>query len=162
MKKSSWLCLLLLPVVFLTFGLKKVLQPTMTYQDVIISGKIQDKKTVYAAVNLLQKNLKAASEKDLPNYLATLVTSARQETEPEIQAFFSEQTLEHRLISVQVKSISQTKVTITAQQETLNLEKSNSEKNYPDHQTEANHTLIIEDGQWKIAETIMSATYFLN
>ena len=47
---------------------------------------------------------------------------------------------------------------VAAQQKTVN----QGQNDYRDHITQAHHTFVLENGQWKIKETVMTNTEFID
>lgn len=123
-----------------------------------ITGHISNEADVNETYNVLQENLKAANEKDVTAYTNTLITSAREETAKEMTPFFNDYDLENSLISFDVKKQSDDKIIVGTKQKTIN----KGTKEYRDHVTHATHTFVKEDGQWRIAETAMTKTDFIN
>ncbi|MGX7418241.1 hypothetical protein ACWOFR_05490 [Carnobacterium gallinarum] len=123
-----------------------------------ITGKITNQADAEAALNLIEKNLSYATENNLEGYLTTIVASGYLETKKEIAPFFKNYQLFHQLLSFEIMNQQEQRMRIQTQQKTLNKDKSD----YRSHIAEANYTLVKEDGVWKIQETIMTDTKFID
>ena len=124
----------------------------------LIRGKISDQTAVDQCLALLQKNLTAANEKNVEDYVQTLVKDAQEPTRKEMRAFFSEYDLTHTLLSFTVVKQEKKSMLVRAEQKTIN--QGNNE--FRNHISEANHTFVLEDSTWKIKETVMTNTEFLD
>ena len=71
-----------------------------------ITGKINNQRTANICHQLLQQNLKAATDKNLNDYLATLVKDAHKATTKEMQQFFKDYDVSHELLSFEVIDVS--------------------------------------------------------
>ncbi|EMF0089288.1 hypothetical protein EFL14_RS11245 [Enterococcus hirae] len=123
-----------------------------------ITGKINNQRTANICHQLLQQNLKAATDKNLNDYLATLVKDAHKATTKEMQQFFKDYDVSHELLSFEVIKQAPQSMLVAAEQKTVN----HGKKAYRDHITTAYHTFILEENEWKIKETTMTNTQFLN
>lgn len=130
---------------------------TLEYHDYQISGKITNKKEVKDAFDVIQSNLAAVSTNDSVRYSDTLVKEARKESKKEIEAFFQKYSVQQTILEVKVKKQTKQEIVFIVQQKSVSQQKSN----YRNHIATAAHTLVKENQQWKIAETIMSDTKFI-
>jgi hypothetical protein len=123
-----------------------------------VTGAVTDSTAAEDCLALLQQNLQAANQKDVEGYTATLVSSARESTAKEMRAFFAEYDLSHTLLSFEVVKQDADSMLVAAQQKTMN----HGKNDYRDHITQAHHTFVRENGQWKIKETVMTNTEFID
>lgn len=137
-----------------------------TYQDpedvhysIISDNEIT--KDIEEAVRVIEDNLRYAEVKDMDGYLSTIVSSAHEETREELAPFFEEYDLDHTILSVEVLRNEDDSLLIQTKQQTVMIDSIAGVEPYRDHIAEANHTLIRENGEWKIKETYMTNTVFL-
>lgn len=130
----------------------------ITTEDVLPTGKIEDKKAVTQCLFVLKKNLTAANEKDLTGYLQTLVPIARQDTKKEMTKFFKAYEVTHTLLSFEVIKEDKNSMLIATEQQALNQGK----KEFRDHISQVHHTFVKEKGTWYLQESIVTNTKFLN
>jgi len=104
------------------------------------------------------QNLTAASNKDIETYIDTLVSSAHEETAQEMTTFFDTYTLAHTLLSFEIVKQEASSMLVAAQQQTINL----GENSYRNHITQAHHTFVKEGAAWKIQQTVMTNTSFID
>ena len=123
-----------------------------------VTGAVTDSSAAQACLTVLKQNLQAATQKDVEGYTATLVTSARESTAREMHAFFAKYDLTHELLSFEVVKQEADSMLVAAQQKTVN----QGQNDYRDHITQAHHTFVLENGQWKIKETVMTNTEFID
>lgn len=117
-----------------------------------------DQEAAMQCFDLLQANLEAASSKDIDTYVATLVSTAQEETTNEMIPFFQEYTLAHTLLSFEVIKQDPSSMLVAAQQQTMNL----GENSYRNHITQAHHTFVKEGNEWRIQQTVMTNTSFID
>ncbi|MGX7060180.1 hypothetical protein [Vagococcus humatus] len=160
MRRKISLLLALLLLLFMGAGYLKEATDIAEASNKQVSptGNITDKKEAQKTLQLLVENLDAASQKDVNRYVDTLVTSAQTSTAKEMTVFFKTYTLEHRLLSFQVVKQETDHMLVKTKQQTLN----RGTSQYKDHITHANHTFVKENNKWKIEETIMTQTEFIN
>lgn len=127
-------------------------------ETVASTGKISNKKDVSACLQLLQQNLTAATNKDIDTYIETLVISAQKETYTEMAQFFETFDLRHDLLSFEVIKQEDTSMLVAARQKTVSV----TESEYRNHITQAHHTFVKENESWKIQETVMTDTQFID
>lgn len=162
-RKNKWLLLLIgtISLLLLVSQLTKVKPVLLGKTPVAVTGKISDEAEIVTAIDVIQTNLDAATTKDIETYVSTLIVSAQVETRNEMGKFFEDYSLEHTILEVKVVKQEPTKIMLKVSQQTLTQQGKKQKKKYRHHISEANHTLIKEDGQWKIAETAMSNTRFI-
>lgn len=129
-----------------------------TIADLQVTGAVTDSSAAQACLTVLKQNLEAASHKDVEDYTATLVASARESTAKEMRVFFAKYNLTHELLSFEVVKQETDSMLVAAQQKTIN----QGQNDYRDHITQAHHTFVLENGQWKIKETVMTNTEFID
>ncbi|MDT2835986.1 hypothetical protein P7H50_03665 [Enterococcus durans] len=117
----------------------------------ILSGKITDKKSAQNCLDLVKKNLAAATEKNLEAYLATLSDKAQADTKKELSSIDSYD-LEHELIAFKVLEQRPDSLFVEAFQRTSNQGKTH----YQNHIAQIHYTFMIEAGEWKITDAIIT------
>lgn len=117
----------------------------------ILSGKITDKKSTQNCLDLVKKNLAAATEKNLEAYLATLSDKAQADTKKELSSIDSYD-LEHELIAFKVLEQRPGSLFVEAFQRTSNQGKTH----YQNHIAQIHYTFMIEAGEWKITDAIIT------
>lgn len=127
-----------------------------------VEGEISNQAEAEAAVQVIQENLHYATLEDMDGYLSTLIAAAREATEKELSSVFAAYDLEHTILGVEVMEQQPGRMLIRTEQQTVMLDAVEGEKPYRNHIAEANHTLVKEDGSWKIEETIMTDTKFID
>ena len=75
-----------------------------------------------------------------------------------MHAFFAKYDLTHELLSFEVVKQEADSMLVAAQQKTVN----QGQNDYRAHITQAHHTFVLENGQWKIKETVMTNTEFID
>lgn len=127
-----------------------------------IEGEYNNAEDAQEAVQVIQNNLNFAQEENMEGYLSTLVSSAREETEEELAPFFETYDLEHTVLSIEILDQEEKRMLVKTEQQAVMVNSIDGAEQYRDHIAEANHTLIKEDEEWKIEETIMTDTLFLD
>ena len=138
-----------------------------TYQDpeeisYAIEGEFDNQKDIEEAIQVIEDSLEYATQEDMEGYLSTIVSSGREETKKELTPVFEDYDLEHTVLSAEVLEQEKNRVLIRVKQQTVMVDAVENIKPYRSHIAEANHELVKEDGQWKIKETIMTDTKFLD
>lgn len=149
-------------LVFLLSGCNKV--PNYQNPDDVeltIQSEYEINDDVLEAVHVIEDNLRYVEEEDMEGYVSTLVSRAREETSEELALFFEQYDLNITILSIEVLEQEESIMLIQTEQQTVEVGSVEDAPNYRDHIAEANHTLVKEDGEWKIEETIMTNTIFL-
>lgn len=123
--------------------------------------EITDREAVQEAVQVIEDNLAYAEEEDMDGYLSTIVSSAHENTRSELEAFFELYDLEHTVLGITVLEQDEESMLIEVFQQTVAVDQAEEADDYRDHLGVANHTLILEDGEWKISETVMTDNFFI-
>ncbi|KAF1303199.1 MULTISPECIES: hypothetical protein [Enterococcus] len=123
-----------------------------------VTGNIKNQEIAERCLQVLTDNLAAATTENIDNYLKTISEDSRSATKKEMTAFFSKYDLRHRLLSFEIVKQEKKSLLVEARQETIN----EGKEKYRDHVTQAFHTFVLEDGQWRIKETTMMDTQFLD
>lgn len=126
-----------------------------------IEGKFSDEQTVEEAVKVIEDNLRYASEEDMEGYVSTIIEVAREDTAAELATVFETYDLEHTLLSVEVLSQDEERLLIRTHQQTVMVNSIEGAENYRNHIAETNYTMLLENGEWKIEETAMTDTKFI-
>lgn len=126
-----------------------------------VEGELTDEVAAETAVQVIEDNLRYASAEDMDGYVSTLISSAREETAVELATVFETYDLEHTLLSVEVLEQEDERMLIRTQQQTVMVASIEGAENYRNHIAEANYTMLLEDGEWKIEETAMTDTKFI-
>lgn len=116
-----------------------------------LSGKITDKESAQNCLDLVKKNLAAATEKNLEAYLATLSDKAQADTKKELSSIDSYD-LEHELIAFKVLDQRPDSLFVEAFQRTNN----QGTTHYQNHIAQIHYTFMIEAGEWKITDAIIT------
>ncbi|MFL2134115.1 hypothetical protein [Desemzia sp. FAM 24101] len=127
-----------------------------------LEGEYDNTEDAQEVVQVIQDNLHYAQEEDMEGYLSTLISSAREETEEELFPFFESYDLEHTVLSVEILDQEENRMLIKTEQQAVMVDSVDGAEQYRDHIAEANHTVIKENEEWKIEETIMTDTLFLD
>lgn len=162
MKKNRRILLMPLILLLLIIYLAKPQAATAYTEGIPVFGSIHNQDDVEIAIKILKQNLQAATDKDLPAYLNSLVASAHNETSSDMSQFFADYNLSHELLSIEVLDQQPERMLLKASQRTKKQKGLPQKERYRDHLSDANHTLIKEGNQWKIAETVMTSTSFLD
>lgn len=126
-----------------------------------VEGEVKDTTAVEEAVQVIEDNLQYASKEDTDGYVSTIISSAREETASELAAVFETYDLEHTLLSVEILEQEETRMLIRTQQQTVMIDAVEGAENYRNHIAEANYTMFLEGNEWKIEETVMTDTKFI-
>lgn len=161
-KKHIFLIIVIIASLIAGFKLLKPEVQTQSESGIKITGNIKNKKVIEDGIEVIETNLKAVNKKDMPTYLSTLVKSAQEDTKEEMSQFFKEFTVENELLEIKVLDETTDRLLLQAQQKTTAPSDKKQKEKYRNHISTANHTLVKEDGEWKIAETIMTDTQFIN
>lgn len=141
---------------------------TIPYRDpATVSYEVQEKNKVTnvddleEAIQVVEKNIQAAEEEDIEAYLSTIIKSGHEDTAKELEEFFKSYDLEHTILAISVMDQEEDKMLLEVTQQSVATFVAEDAQEYKDHVAVANHTLVKEDGQWKVAETAMVETYFI-
>jgi hypothetical protein len=129
-----------------------------TASTIEITGTTANKEDTEECLELLKANLKAVNEKDVDAYVETLVSSAREETAAEMKTFFENYDIKNTLLKFNVVRTDNNTILVETKQKSINL----GTNEYKNHITYAQHTFITENGKWKIAQTAMTDTEFID
>lgn len=127
-----------------------------------IEGQFDQPKDVEEAVQIIENNLKYATNEDMEGYLSTIVNVGHEETEKELHSVFEDYDLEHTVLSAEVLEQEKDRMLIRTEQQTVMVDFVKDVKPYRSHIAEANYELVKEDGRWKIKETILTNTKFID
>lgn len=116
------------------------------------SGKITDQKSAQHCLDLVKKNLTAATEKNLKAYLATLSDNAQEATKKELSNIYSSYDLEHKLIAFEILEQQSNSLFVEAFQQTFN----RGTTHYQNHIAQIHYTFMLEAGEWKIADAVIT------
>ena len=126
-----------------------------------VTGTVTDEIAANEAVQVIEDNLQYASEEDMDGYVSTIISSAREETASELAAVFETYDLEHTLLSVEILEQEEGRMLIRTQQQTVMIDVIDGAESYRNHIAEANYTMFLEGNEWKIEETVMTDTKFI-
>lgn len=124
--------------------------------------EITDQRSVDEAVSVIEKNLAFAQEEDMEGYKTTIVESAHQNTTDELESFFADYDIEHTVLGMAVLEQEENRILLEVNQQSVALNVAEGAEDYRDHVAVANHTLVIENGEWKITDTTMTETFFID
>ena len=162
-KKVIWT--FLIGIVFLT-GCANTSGGLMYQQDpekvnYEIEGNISDDEAAKDAVEVIETNLYMSQEKDIDEYLNTIVSRAHEQTRKELIHFFENYDLEHTLLSIEIIDQSEDTIRLSTAQQTIVLDAKDGVDEYRNHIAEVSYTLIKENNLWKIEESITNNLIFL-
>lgn len=154
--------LLMLGAVFFLAGCGSVpsyqAPETISYQ---IEGELSNQEEAEKAVQVITDNLAFATSEDIDGYVSTIIESAHEETRKELSPVFEEYDLEHTILSIEILEQEENRMLIQAQQQTIMTSSAEGAPVYRNHIAEVNYTMTIENGEWKIEETAMTDTKFI-
>lgn len=155
--------ILMLSGIFLLTGCGSI--PAYTDPEEVsfsLEGEIANQDEAEAALKVIEENLAFAEAEDMDGYLSTILNQAHKETEKELAPFFESYDMQHTLLRAEVIDQQPDRILIQTEQQTIMLAAVEGAEKYRNHIAEANHTLIKEDNRWKIEETIMTDTTFID
>lgn len=137
------------------------INPEEVSYEVQIETEVTDREAIEEAVQVIENNIAYAEAEDMDGYLSTIVSSAHENTRTELEAFFELYDLEHTILSITVLEQEEDTMLIEVFQQTVAVDQAEEADDYRDHLGVANHTLVLEDGEWKISETVMTDNFFI-
>lgn len=155
--------LLVLGTLFFLTGCGSV--PTYQAPETVqyeIEGELANQSEAEKAVQVIEDNLAYAEAEDLDGYLSTILQSAAEETRAELGPFFEQYDLEHTILKIEVLEQEEERMLIQTQQQTVMIDSVEGAENYRNHIAEVNYTMVVEEGEWKIEETAMTDTTFID
>lgn len=162
----KWILLVLSPILLILSGCTG--RKTMPYRDpstvsyeVEEKAKVTDSNEIKEAVEVIEKNIEAAEAEDIDAYLSTIIKSGHADTAQELEEFFKSYDLEHTILAITVLDQEDEKMLIEVTQQSIATFTAEDVPEYKNHVAVANHTLVKEDDEWKIAETAMIENYFI-
>lgn len=165
MKKSNKLPYLVILIVVVILGFSTYLlmkSPNAvdgkTNTKLEITGKVTNEEDAKEAFELVKKNIQAVNEKNMDNYLDTLVPEGREDTKKEITSFFKDYDIEQTLISFEIIKQEDKSMLVAIQQKNVNKGKNE----YRDHVAQIHDTIVKTDDGWKIKEAVVTNTNFIN
>lgn len=123
-----------------------------------LSGNITNKRNAQNCLDLLKKNLTAATEKKLEVYLATLSEKAQEATKTELSRVYDSYELVHELIAFKVLKQKPDSLFAEAFQWTSNA----GNARYQNHITQIHYTFMLETGEWKITDAVITNIELVN
>lgn len=135
--------------------------PESVSYEIRYDTEVIDEEAVLEAVEVVEDNLRYSQDEDIEGYKSTIVEEARENTEKELESFFNDYDLEHTVLSVKVLEQEEASMLLEVAQQSVVIQAEDGAEEYRDHVAIANHTLIPEDGSWKIADTTMTETLFI-
>lgn len=135
--------------------------PTEVSYEIEGLAEVTDQKAAEEAIQVIEKNIQYAKEEDMEGYLSTILSSAHENTRTELEDFFEEYDIEHTILSIEVIDQKADQMLVRVEQQSVAVHIKEGAEEYRDHVAEANHTLVLEEGEWKIAETTMTDTHFI-
>lgn len=140
---------------------REYIEPSSVSYEVEEETDILDSEAIAAGIKLIQKNLEYAQNEDIEQYLTTIVESAHENTKIELNEFFDFYDMEHTILGITVLEQELEEMLIQVEQQSVAIVSVEEAEPYRDHVSLANHTLVKENEEWKIAETTMTETYFI-
>lgn len=126
-----------------------------------VDTDVIDQIAIDEAVETIENNLKYAEEENIDAYLGTIISSSHADTRVELESFFEDYDLEHTILMITVKDQEEDIMLIEVEQQTIVTDAAEEAENYRDHVAIANHTLELEDNRWRISQTVMTETFFI-
>lgn len=124
--------------------------------------EIIDQVALDEGVTVILDNLSYAENENIEGYLTTISSQGHENTRSELVAFFEDYDLEHTVLSVTLLDQEPELMLIEVEQQTVASFVAEDVEEYRDHVSIANHTLELEEGEWKITETLMTETFFID
>lgn len=162
----KWMLLIMAPIMLFVSGCggpKKISyrDPESVSYKVHEKTEIKNQQDLKEAIEVIEKNLEAAEKEDIPAYLSTIIKAGHEDTSKELEDFFESYDLEHTILGITVLDQKEDKMLLEVTQQSVATFTAEDADEYKNHVAVANHTLVKEDGQWKIAETAMVENYFI-
>lgn len=110
--------------------------------------------------SIIEKNLEAATNKDIDSYLSTISSSAHNDTRVALEEFFGTYSVTHQLLDFEIIEEEDERVVAKTRQKTTE-ENGDSGDEYKDHLSEVLIILVKEGNEWKINESSITAIEFL-
>ena len=117
-----------------------------------LSGNITNEGSAQICLDLLKKNLTAATEKKFEIYLATLSEKTQEATKTELSSVYDSYDLVHELIAFKVLKQKPDSLFAEAFQWTSNVRNAR----YQNHIAQIHYTFMIEAGEWKITDAVIT------
>lgn len=127
------------------------------------SGEIdvEDEVAAEEVKQVVADNIESLNNKDIDGYLDTIIESAHEATRTETEAFFQRYDIEYELVSSNIIEEEEDQYRVEAYQEAKAISVPIGEE-YRDHVAVNIHTLIKENGEWKISESVMTDVHFID
>ncbi len=148
------LCFLLFLFLFLIWENRNPQEkfPLSEHDTITLSGKVTNNQDAYACLEVLRKNLTAASEKNLEASLETVSNKAKKATKKELETVYASYDLVHELLSFRVLAQESHSLFVEAFQWTKNTGTSV----YQNHIAQIHYTFVLEADEWKISEAFIT------
>lgn len=125
-----------------------------------VSGNYANEENVFAAKELLEKNLQYAQEENIEGYLSTISTEAHADTREAMTIFFDTHTVSHTLLAFEVVEEYENELVVKSRQKTMGADDT-GETEYRNHIAEVLHVFEKIEGEWKIIESSVTDINFL-
>lgn len=127
--------------------------------DTSITGfdKLTDEQVIVAkkVVEVFLLNVEAAEKEDMELYLSTVISNLVEVLKDSIEPVFEQFNLTYNVVGdIEVVSVAEdlSKVEIKVTQDTLKVEPNQA---FTDNRLTANHTLILEEGEYRLAGSVV-------
>lgn len=164
MKKLTLLTLL--PILLLLAGCTPGMtvsytEPSSHDYAMSFDTEVKDEEAVLAAQALIENNLRFAELADIDGYLSTIKSTGHENTRIELKAFFEAYDLEHTILDMTLVDQQKDIMLIEVRQQSVLTRSVKDADKYKDHVAIANYTIEKEADEWKIADTTMTDTFFI-
>lgn len=136
-------------------------EPTDYLYELTFDTEINDEEAALEAAELIESNLRYAETEDIEGYLSTIKSSGHANTRTELEAFFEDYDLEHTILEMTVKDQEEAIMLVEVRQQSVLQQSVDGAEEYKDHVAIANYTIEKENDEWKIADTTMTDTFFI-
>ncbi|UUX35049.1 hypothetical protein [Fundicoccus culcitae] len=154
--KKIFLIILLILLLMLPNLYNIFLVPTTEINGYEVKGNLSNESAIAEVVAVIENNIQATNEENIDLYVSTLVPSARVETQREMQQVFDEFDIRIVLESIEVLEQTNDMVKLRVQQRATS-----DDETYRDHVATVGITLIYENEEWLIVESMMENTEFI-
>ncbi|MEN2768537.1 hypothetical protein [Ornithinibacillus xuwenensis] len=115
-----------------------------------IEGEVSE--SGQAAIDVIHENLKYAEEEDIDPYVDTIASAAREATRTQTTQIFELYDIDYEILNAEVVEEQPDSIVVEVQQQSIATFVAEGYQ-FNDNVSVARHTLINEDGEWKISAT---------
>ncbi|MEC6746953.1 hypothetical protein VXN63_00250 [Marinilactibacillus sp. XAAS-LB27] len=136
-------------------------EPSSVAYEIEEDTDISDPTAIQEGIAVIKRNLEYAQNENIEQYITTIVNSAQVSTKTELSEFFDLYDMEHTILGIRILEQDANEMLIQVEQQSVAVHTAEEAEPYRDHVSLANHTITKENEQWKIAETVMTETFFI-